>query len=587
MVRRVRRRLRQTAVGLLLLQPAVAAAQSSEATQAAATAKSVDVSVSTDASSAGPDEEDKMPPPGYVPGYRGTMGAGLSPQAPGQQTVLPGAIAPAFGAPVEPVSGAKLDFQGYVQAGARAGYGARKNATVDQYTGTWHGDPLVPRGNVFENTNNVPYTWAELRFIYAQPKLQATVSMGAWSLAESGYASGSFMANAQLWIRDAYLTYTPFKIDKSSDPLDLTWRVGVYEDRYGAMAQYSTGQYGAPVIATIAGVGETLTARVPVDSLKLFVEHGIKSSLGRPPANAPAGPSHNWLKPWEGQTFVNHAHVGFDHQGRIRPALHYIQATARDDTGDHVPLGNLMAGRQDYAGGSPETYPEYDHADGSLRILGADVHLNMDQFGYLVVGASQTTGEHVRTLNGIVQVLNSGGGRDLMDRYFGRNNDLGRGTLYLAGLEYNVSLGTVLRYPGEFWGEGPDLLLSLFGLYGQLEADDPARDGEKKLKFGAEGVYSFLPWLALAGRIDRSTPYLNRPKVPLYPNQNDNSFTVLTAKAVLRSDWRARETLTLQYSNYIYRSDYHLVTLNAGGQVSSVTDEPDRHLVAVYGTLWW
>ena len=222
-----------------------------------------------------------------------------------------------------------------------------------------------------------------------------------------------------------------------------------------------------------------------------------------------------------------------------------------------------------------------------VQVLGADVHLNMDHFGYLVVGASQTKVEHVRTINGVVQVLNSGGGRDLMDRYFGRNNNRGRGTLSLVGLEYHVSLGTLLRYPGEFWGEGPDLLLSLFGLYGQVKADDPARDGEKKLKFGAEGVYSVLPWLALAGRFDRSTPYLNQPDTPLYPNQNDNTFTVLTAKAVFRSDWQARETLTLQYSNYTYRSDYHLVTLNAGGQVSSVTDEPDRHLVAIYGTLWW
>jgi hypothetical protein len=80
---------------------------------------------------------------------------------------------------------------------------------------------------------------------------------------------------------------------------------------------------------------------------------------------------------------------------------------------------------------------------------------------------------------------------------------------------------------------------------------------------------------------------LHKPKEPLYPNQNDNSYTVLTAKVVLRSDWQARESLSLQYSNYIYRRDYHLVTLNAGGQVSSVTNEPDRHLVALYGTLWW
>src|SRR5690606_6629938 len=116
----------------------------------------------------------------------------------------------------------------------------------------------------------------------------------------------------------------------------------------------------------------------------------------------------------------------------------------------------------------------------------------------------------------------AGGGRDLMDRFFGRNNDQGKGTLFLTGLEYTVSLGTLLRYPGDFWGEGPDLLLSLFGAYGRITADDPARDGEEKLKLGAEGVYSVLPWLAMSGRVDRAIPYLNQPREPLYANQNDN-----------------------------------------------------------------
>ncbi len=576
MARRSQRRWRLAPAGLVLAWwPSLAVAE-----------PPADPATQGGEASAAPAEGDEMPPPGYVPGHRSEMGLGLSPHAPGQQTILPGAIAPAFGAPLAPVEGGKLDFQGYVQAGARAGYGKRKVPTADQFQTTWHGDPLVPRGNVFSNTNNVPYTWAELRFVYSRPRVQSMVTLGAWSLAESGEASGSTIPNAQLWVRDAFLTYTPFELEKK-DPVNLTWRVGVYEDRYGAMAQYSTGQYGAPVIATIAGVGETTTVELPDGPVKLFLEHGIKSSLGRPPAEAPTGPSHNWLKPWEGQTYVNHLHIGFDWQGRVRPALHYIAASARDDTGDQVALGNLRAGYDDYEGGVPTTRPDLDHADASMRILGADVHLNLQRFGYLVLGGSETKVDHIRTINGVIQVLNAGGGRDLMDRFFGRNNDQGRGTLYLAGAEYNLSLGTLLRYPGEFWGEGPDLSLSLFGLFGHIDSDDPARDGENKLKFGVEGVYSALPWLALAGRYDRSTPTMNQPDEPLYANQNDNTFQVLTAKLVLRSDWQARESLTLQYSRYIYRPDFHLITLNAGGQVSSVTDEPDRHLVALYGTLWW
>lgn len=529
-------------------------------------------------------EDDKMPPPGYVPGHRTRPGLGLSPHAPQHPSVLPGALMPAFGAPRKPTEGASFKFEGYAQAGARVGLGSRNAPTDEQSGTTWHGDPLVPRGNVFEATNNVPYTWAELRFLYSTPAVTATVSIGAWSLSESGEAANSFMPHAQEGIRQAFLSYQP----RGLDPVQLEWKVGAYEDTYGAMAQYDTGRYGTPLIATIKGVGETLSAGLPLGrGFELKAEHGIKTNLSRPPADAPTGPSHNWAKPWEGQTFVNHAHLGLDYKGIVQPALHYITAVARDDIGDNVPLGKLRAGVQDYDGGIVTEFPELDHADATMRILGADARVDLKRFGYLVVGGSHTSVEHVRTINDVIQVLYSGGGRDLMDRYFGRNNDEGKGTLFVAGAEYSVSLGTLLRYPEDFWGDGPDLNLSIFGMYGHITSDDPAHDGEDKFKIGIEGTYSAFPVLAFSGRIDRSVPYLSPPKVPLYDGQNDNSFTVLTAKAVFRSDWQAREALTLQYSKYFYRSDYHLVSRNAGGQISSATDEPDQHLFALYGTLWW
>jgi hypothetical protein len=530
--------------------------------------------------------DDSMPPPGYLPGRRERVGLGLSPHAPGEQSVLPGGIAPAFGAPLRPNEGAKFDFQGHLQAGVRAGFNSRKEPTDEQSSTVWHGDPIVPRGNVFENTHSVPYSWAELRFSYSTPAVTATVSLGAWQVSEPMQASGSFMPNAQLWIRNAFLTYEP----RGLDPVKLSWKVGVFEDRYGGMAQYSTGQYGAPLVATVFGVGETLAARLPLSNqVELALEHGIKTDLDRSPVDVPTGPSNNWPKPWEGQTFVNHAHVGLSLlRGMVEPTVHYISAFARDDSGDDVHLGNLRAGNQEYPGsGVPVYYPALDHADGSLTILGADVRLSMQRFGYLTLGVAHSSAEHIRTVSDVVQILNAGGGRDLMDRYFGRNNNQGRGTLLLAGGEYSVGLGELLRYPDEFWGEGPDLKLSVYGLYGTITSDDPARDGEEKLKFGCEGVYSLLSWLALAGRFDRATPYLNRPKKLLYRNQNDNTYSVLTAKMVLRSDWQAREALTLQYSRYFYRSDYHMVTLNSGGQISQVSDQPDENLLALYGTLWW
>ncbi len=532
------------------------------------------------------DDEDKMPPPGYVPGhqhYAEHIGLGLSPHAPSEQSILPGGVAPAPGAPLMPNAGGKFDFRGHLQLGGRAGIGKRKNEQDGQSGTTWHGDPIVPRGNVFENTSVVPYVWSALEFSYSLPSVTATVELGAWNFSES-MQSSAFNPAAQVWINDAYLTYRP----RALGPVKLSWRVGVFPDRYGNLEQYSAGHYSTPIIATISGVGENLAAKLPLgESLTLTLEHGIKSTLSRPPFDVPTGPANNWPKPWEGQTFVNHLHFGAEIAGIVTPGLHYISAFARDDQADKANLGKLRAGVDDYMAGAPVLYPELDHADGSLRVLGADLRFNFRDFGYLGLAVAQSTAEHIRSVSGVVQVLGAGGGRDLMDRYFGRNNDMGRGKLLVAGAEYSVSVGTLLRRPEEFWGDGPDLKLSLFGMYAQIAADDPARDGEKKYKLGAEGTYSALSWLALAGRVDRVVPYMNEPKVPLYARQNDNSYSVLTARAVVRSDWQAREALTLQYSRFLYRENFHVVTLNSGGQVSTVSDEPDQHLLALYGTLWW
>ena len=167
--------------------------------------------------------EDPMPPKGYVPGHQTAVGLGLSPHAPGQPSVLPSGIMPAPGAPLRPTDGGKFEFHGYVQAGGRAGFNSRK-ASAEHGSVAVHGDPIVPRGNVFENTNNVPYTWSELRFMYSTPTVTSTVSLGAWALAESMQAAGSFLPNAQLWVRDAFLAYTP----KSLGPVKLNVNVGVY-----------------------------------------------------------------------------------------------------------------------------------------------------------------------------------------------------------------------------------------------------------------------------------------------------------------------------------------------------------------------
>jgi hypothetical protein len=125
----------------------------------------------------------------------------------------------------------------------------------------------------------------------------------------------------------------------------------------------------------------------------------------------------------------------------------------------------------------------------------------------------------------------------------------------------------------EYWGEGPDLKLSVFGIYGSSESAVRELD---MLKYGAEAVYSFSRYAAFAGRLDHVHPDLD---------ESARAFGVVTPRLVLRTDWVSREAVTLQYSYYALGS-----RARANGDIrllNTASDNPDRHLVAIYGTMWW
>jgi hypothetical protein len=149
--------------------------------------------------------------------------------------------------------------------------------------------------------------------------------------------------------------------------------------------------------------------------------------------------------------------------------------------------------------------------------------------------------------------------------------------MVLIGAEYALSLGTLLRYPTEFDGDGPDLTIRAFGISGHVKSEDPAYDGKSMLKYGAEATYSMLPWLAASGRFDH-----------VVPDTKDaaRSYSILSPKIILRSSPMAHESLTLQYATWllgdgvVVNGDTRLLNVAAGGR-------PDKHMFAIYGTIWW
>ena len=314
-----------------------------------------------------------------------TRPACLSPHAPQFQPAMPGALTPSFGAPVLSRDW-RLSFTGYLQAAARASIGTRDAVAGGQHRLTLHGDPVVPGSAYgwFDHSGTVPEPWAQLNFTYGNDRVTATASLGAWSVSESDTASGSFMANAQLWFVDAFLTYTP-----DLAPVRLKMNVGVFPDRYGFMGVSTQGAYGEVLIGEVRGVGTTLTVGLPFEGdVTVTGEAGLKGELGKAPLGIISDGSNEYARPQEGSTFAAHAHLGVGYRDLVTLTAHTIRAWSQDD-------------RKDAADRLP---------DGSLTTNGLDVRLAAGRFGCLYVGGARSDGDNASAISDLVKILNAGSG---------------------------------------------------------------------------------------------------------------------------------------------------------------------------------
>jgi hypothetical protein len=519
--------------------------------------------------------KDRRATPGYLAGYREVPSLSLSPYAPQGYWGAPG-VTPVFGSHA-PDSGLRVDFHGYMQVPARMGIGSRPNAGPDQSSTTLHGDPVLPGSSFgwFDQTPTLPWPWAQVNFVVGNDVVQATAILGAWNFSESMTASTYFQNPAQVWFAQAFLTYTP----KIQSPIGVKVVAGAYPERYGPMAQYntgciwqtavcSTGAYPTPFIGYVRGIGTTATVTFPFEyDLDLTVEAGFKGDINHPPTDLAPSPSNNFASAAQGSSFAGHAHAALTYRQMTTLTLHYINSFEHDDRTD---------GFDDPS--TTETNEALDTADGSLQVAGADLTVNGGRFGYLYLGGARVTARNVEHLNDMLQVLNTGSGKLLMQRYLGQEGH-GNGGLTLFGTQYTVSLGTLLRYPTEFWGEGPDLIVSLFGLYASTNSDDPTFDGKQMFKYGTELTYNVLPWLAVSGRFDHVVPDTR---------DMQQSFLVFSPKLTFRSNWLGSwrgGTLSLQYAAYALGD--HVVVNGDTRLMNNPSGRPDTQMLAIAATLGW
>ena len=495
------------------------------------------------------------PPKGYIPGSRRSVGLGLSPHAPSGPTLPGGATIP-FSAPEEESSEFTFKFSGYMSAALRLSGGSRDQATPSQFSATLLAPPRTPDiYGAIQGTNAPQGSWVELRFDYGNANVKSVVKLSTWKPT----AGETWRENSsQNFVNEAFLVFTaPLKSD-----LSLNWTIGAFRNTYGPLGQYGAGQYNAAIIGSPFGVGETLTAKYKVSSsFSLVAEHGFMGRFNKVPIGAGPVVYDNDANPSKPSGFVHHAHLGFATEGEVPLvfALHYLSNFAQDER-DQID--------------DPKTQfiDEGRRPDPSMTVLGADFRMINNYLGNFAVAVSYANASYAQLLTGM-NYYGSDTGELLTKRLLGQQGG-GTGKLLIAGFEYNFSWGKFLWHPEAFWGEGPDLITSVFAnVASTLESRDPNFDGRTLYKLGTEITYRGLSWLAISGRYDH-----------VAPNSNDTqeSFDVISPKLILRSDWNSNEQVTLSYTRWLYGKHTHGEAPNDYSH-----EELSNQMFALSFGMWW
>jgi len=190
------------------------------------------------------------------------------------------------------------------------------------------------------------------------------------------------------------------------------------------------------------------------------------------------------------------------------------------------------------------------------------------------------------------------GPNGIMDNYLGScfrcaPQQIGTGSVDSFLVQYDLGLGALyrkIRNPASaFWGDGPDAILSLFGLYQAVSSTDTSGlfplvgDGVKKLKYGADLVVNPVPWMGLGVRFD----YVQPTSLDAH-----ESFGVISPKIMFRSKYLAHEEITAQFSHYFFGSD--VLPQPPNGPAASfplgtnwAVYAPDANVFGLKATMWW
>lgn len=431
--------------------------------------------------------------------------------------------------------GFRLRFHGFLRVPMRVGLGG----------GQVHSPPQIPDGAYtdWRYTNVSGGPWTELWLSYGNGTVSANVVLAAYDISDASYRD----LLSQLGIHQSFLTFSFPRLFGARG--GVTWNVGAFSSRYGTAGQYDAGKYDTYLFGATHVAGETVSAHYRLaDDLTLAIDHGVGAKLQVTPLvdglEAPYLPYPGDVQ--QGSTLLHHAHAGLGIGDTLTVAAHFLTAWTDD------------------ARSSAEI-------DGRITNVGVDVKLVGHRLGDGYLGYSRILSADPLRVAGAFEALHSFEGWNLRDNYFG-SDATGTGTIDTVMFQHQFSLSRYLWAPQPFWGQGPDLVASVFGMYNHVASDDPAFTAPaNKLKLGGDVTYTPRSWLGVGLRYDRVAPDTS---------DASTTFHVISPSITLRSKFASREEVVIGTSHYV----------NGDAVTPGYPHEtlaPDGTVVRISAAMWW
>jgi hypothetical protein len=498
------------------------------------------------AAEATPAAEAAPPPAPEKKKHGGGPGISLDPTVPQSGAILVSPVE-VVAPPEENTSSEwKFDVTGYFRAPLRLSWGPPKtqdpNGTNPSAGTQIRTPPLVPDANYIDwrYTNSMVGPWTELNFHYGNSRVKATVQIASYNLTDAGYRR----LEANLGINQSFLSINWPEVFDDNGRFTLT--VGGFTNRYGAAGRYDGGKYETYLFGRTHIAGETGTFEYDTSDITWFAEEGFGGKLEPIPFLAiPSNPAANLaFNPFPGpvpqeSTFVAHGHLGASYKKQVIFGLHYINVFANDNerAGAYKAAPTTFDGGRASSLGTPH-----------IIIAGAEVKWLTALFGDGYLGYAHLDAKNAEYLADAIETIHSFGGWQLHDNYFGPPGAATptTGKIDTVLFQEVFSFGQLFRYPQAFWGDGPDLIAAVFGMFNKVSGSPDPGSNHSRMKAGAELTYLPISWLGLGGRYDLVDPNLS---------DSTSNFSVFSPRIIIRSNFVTHEQILFQYSRYFYGSN--------------------------------